>query len=54
METKLATQLKYKPVDEVWLPAIKTNVAIGGMTGKDLQQIRTMLNRTLGAMKEKQ
>lgn len=49
LESRMVTQLKYKPVATIWLPAITTDLKSAGMTRTDLDATRAMLQRMLNA-----
>ena len=52
MEARLRKELKYRPVENVWLPAFSVNTAKAGLSGFELNFLRSMIRSQLAPMSE--
>jgi hypothetical protein len=52
LETRLRKELKLRPVETVWLPAFSVNTAKAGLSGFEMNFLRSMIRSQLAPMSE--
>jgi len=52
LETRLRKELKFRPVETIWLPAFSVNTAKAGLSGFELNFLRSIIRSQLAPMSE--